>query len=231
MKALHVKYLWIAAAALVVSLALAACQDDDGGDTPVTLWRYDFVTYMGYSGGTATFQYLGRGDSTAITLHATGLDEPTKIKPGQRVLLYYTIASTASDGSRNVEARYYTYSNVATDTLRLNTRPVADYAMHPLRLRSMWRSGGYINLRCEVEYTGKARQLYLMADRATLDHDTIDCYLVHDLMQAGDTTYFWRNCYGSFYVGRALERPACRALKVHVADAVRPSVTSYTFAK
>lgn len=218
-------------ALLLAVAALSACHDSDDDDTRIVEWRYDFVTYMGYSGSTATFEYLGRGDSAAIVLRASGLDKPGHLATGQRVLLYYTVTGTPSPGVRDVQARYYTSGNVASDSLRVNTKPVEQYAMHPIKLRSLWRTGGYINLRGQVEYTGHPRQLYLMADGATLDSDTVDVYLVHDLMQGQDSTRFWRNCYGSFYVGEAWYKPSCRVMRVHVRDVVRPQVTCYDFAK
>ena len=216
---------------LLAVAALSACQDRGDDDTRIVEWRYDFVTYMGYSGSTATFEYLGRGDSAAIVLRASGLDKPGHLATGQRVLLYYTVTGTPSPGVRDVQARYYTSGNVASDSLRVNTKPVEQYAMHPIKLRSLWRTGGYINLRGQVEYTGHPRQLYLMADGATLDSDTVDVYLVHDLMQGQDSTRFWRNCYGSFYVGEAWYKPSCRIMRVHVRDVVRPQATCYDFAK
>ena len=218
-------------ALLLAVAALSACHDSDDDDTRIVEWRYDFVTYMGYSGSTATFEYLGRGDSAAIVLRASGLDKPGHLATGQRVLLYYTVTGTPSPGVRDVQARYYTSGNVASDSLRVNTKPVEQYAMHPIKLRSLWRTGGYINLRGQVEYTGHPRQLYLMADGATLDNDTVDVYLVHDLMQGQDSTRFWRNCYGSFYVGEAWYKPSCRVMRVHVRDVVRPQATCYDFAK
>ncbi len=218
-------------ALLLAVAALSACQDRGDDDTRIVEWRYDFVTYMGYSGSTATFEYLGRGDSAAIVLRASGLDKPGHLATGQRVLLYYTVTGTPSPGVRDVQARYYTSGNVASDSLRVNTKPVEQYAMHPIKLRSLWRTGGYINLRGQVEYTGHPRQLYLMADGTTLDSDTVDVYLVHDLMQGQDSTRFWRNCYGSFYVGEAWYKPSCRVMRVHVRDVVRPQVTCYDFAK
>lgn len=218
-------------ALLLAVAALSACHGSDDDDTRIVEWRYDFVTYIGYSGSTATFEYLGRGDSAAIVLRASGLDKPGHLATGQRVLLYYTVTGTPSPGVRDVQARYYTSGNVASDSLRVNTKPVEQYAMHPIKLRSLWRTGGYINLRGQVEYTGHPRQLYLMADGATLDGDTVDVYLVHDLMQGQDSTRFWRNCYGSFYVGEAWYKPSCRVMRVHVRDVVRPQATCYDFAK
>ena len=217
-------------ALLLAVAALSACHGSDD-DTRIVEWRYDLVTYIGYSGRTATFEYLGRGDAAAIVLRASGLDKPGHLATGQRVLLYYTVTGTPNPGVRDVQARYYTSGNVASDSLRVNTKPVEQYAMHPIKLRSLWRTGGYINLRGQVEYTGHPRQLYLMADGATLDGDTVDVYLVHDLMQGQDSTRFWRNCYGSFYVGEAWYKPSCRVMRVHVRDVVRPQATCYDFAK
>lgn len=129
-------------ALLLAVAALSACQDRGDDDTRIVEWRYDFVTYMGYSVSTATFEYLGRGDSAAIVLRASGLDKPGHLATGQRVLLYYTVTGTPSPGVRDVQARYYTSGNVASDSLRVNTKPVEQYAMHPIKLRSLWRTGG-----------------------------------------------------------------------------------------
>lgn len=211
---------------------MAAC-NDSGDHLATARYRYDMVTYKGYADGRATFEYIGRGDSAAITLQASGLSKPQKIKEGQRVLLYYIVEATPSENLRTVKAKGYTYSNVASDTLRVNPlgKAVSDYKMHPVKLHSLWKTGNYLNMRAEVEYTTRQRMLYLLADRNSLDSDTVHCYLVHDLMEAGDTTYFWRTCYGSFYTGNALQRPNCRVLRIHVNDEINPKVNHYDFAK
>ena len=211
---------------LVLSLALllAACSGKDD-DAAFVEYRYDFVTYMGYSGGVATWEYIGQGDSASVTLRAT-MAEPEKIEAGQRVLLSYTVPDTQG----RITVKSINFANVASDSLRVSTKPVAEYAQHPIKLGAIWRTGGYINLRCEVEYTGKTRAFYLLADQATLECDTVHCYLVHDLMEA-DTTYFWRNCYGSFYVGKAFNRATCRTLRVHLVDKTYPEVAYYDFSK
>lgn len=219
-------YLLLTAVAIV---GITACSGEDD-NTFTTNYRYDLVTYQGYHGGTAVFQYLGRDDSTALTLQAT-MPEPTKIKAGQRVLLHYNIDAVPSLYLREITVQYITHANVASDSLRVNTKEISQYSRHPIRLRSLWRTGNYLNLRCEVEFTTSPRALYLMADKATLDSDTIDCYLVHDLLAAADSTYFWRSCYGSFYVGKAWERHSCRAIRVHINDNIYPKVTHYDFYK
>lgn len=210
-------------AAVAMLTALAGC-GSDGGDEPEEPWRYDFVTYLGYADGVAHWQYIGPDDADPVDLEAT-MAQPTQLRVGQRVLLSYTV----TDSAHRINVMGVNSGNVASDSLRVNVRPVEQYAKHPIRLGAIWRTGSYINLRCEVEYTGKPRALYMMADRETLSHDTIDVHLIHDLISA-DTTYFWRTCYGSFYMGAAFGKQNCRAVRVHVEDLTYPSVKTYSFA-
>ncbi|MDO4510293.1 MAG: NigD-like C-terminal domain-containing protein [Bacteroidales bacterium] len=210
-------------ALLIALLATAvACSSND---EPTEERRYDFVTYLGYAQGMARWQYIGPGDSEPLDMLAL-MPEPEKIKPGQRVLLSYSVP----DAAHRITVYGITYANVASDSLRVNVKPVDQYPKHPIKLGALWRTGDYINLRCEVEYTTKTRALYMMADRATLDADTIDVHLIHDLM-AADSTYFWRACYGSFYVGRAFDRTHCKAIRVHLNDVTYPKKSTYVFGK
>lgn len=213
----------------VAILAMTACSDK-GNNAPVASYRYDLVTYQGYRQGTAIFQYLGRDDSTAITLQAT-MDKPAKLKAGRRVLLHYNIDAVPGPSLRDITVQYISYFNVASDSLHVSTQPISRYERHPIRLRSLWRTGDYVNLRCEVEYTKSPRALYLVADKRTLDNDTVDCYLVHDLLTASDTTYFWRSCYGSFYVGKVWEHNSYHTLRMHINDVIYPEITYYDFHK
>ena len=208
---------------LAIAFAMTAC--DASPDLATEQRRYDMVTYMGYHDGAAAWQFIRPGDEGVDNMVAT-MDEPTDIRSGQRVLLSYSVESALP----RITVWGYTYGNVASDSLRVNVKPVEEYAKHPIKLGALWRTGNYINLRCEVEYTDKVRALYMMADRATLDHDTIDVHLIHDLI-AATNTYFWRTCYGSFYAGAAFSRSRCKAIRVHVNDLTYPEVNTYVFAR
>lgn len=213
-------------ALLAVSVAmlatLAGCSSDSGDELEEQK-RYDFVTYLGYADGVAHWQYIGPEDAEPVDMLAY-MDQPAKLWVGQRVLLNYT----APDAEHRIKVLGVNSGNVASDSLRVNVKPVEQYAKRPIRLGAIWRTGNYINLRCEVEYTGKPRALYMMADRQTLSCDTIDVHLVHDLAGA-DSTYFWRTCYGSFYMGAAFSRRNCHAVRVHVEDLTYPTVKTYCF--
>ena len=224
----HVKYSLAAMLAAVMLLVVASCEDDNDAMDVYSDFRYDLVTYTGQETTGATFEYLGQNDSTAVTLHTT-LPKQEDLKVGRRLLLNYKVEEKPSANHWIVTVNDYS-TGIASDSLRYNTQPLDAYPMHPMRLRSLWRTGNYINLRCELEYTGKQRMLYLMMDKATHHADTVHCYLIHDLMDA-TSTYFWRSCYGSFYVGKVWQLESCRVLRVHVNDETFPDKTYYDFTK
>ena len=98
-----------------------------------------------------------------------------------------------------------------------------------MKLRSLWRTGEFINLHCQVEYTSKARTFMLVADESTLANDTVDCYLVHDLR--GETGTFWRDCYASFNVGALWKKDYFKCLRVYINDVTYPGIGYYDFKK
>ena len=220
-------YGWLLA--LVAMTLLSACSDENDGSEVYTDFRYDLVTYLGQEAGGAVFEYLGQNDSTVVTLYSN-LASQEDLKSGRRVLLNYKVLDRPSANRWNVQVNGYN-TNVASDSLRYNIHPLEDYSMHPIRLQSLWRTGKYINLRCQVEYTGKTRQLYLMMDNDTHYADTVHCYLIHDLLGGASDASFWRSCYGSFFVGKVWDLESCRVLRVHVNDLTYPERSYYDFAK
>ncbi len=214
------------AALLALALGLAACGDgyDPSLDT-LGDFRLDVVTCNGMSGGTVAFEYLGRGDSAAVQLQSSLTALPQGVKAGDRVLLRYSFRQP-QQGSGPHPISTYRCTRIVTDTVRLAASPDAQ-RHRSIKLRSLWRTGPYINLRCEVEHASLHR-LALLADRATLGADTVVCHLVHDLAGT-DTAYYWRDCYGSFFASNITGRPSCRVLRVAVNDEVKPSVKFYDF--
>lgn len=216
------------AAALALTLGVAACGDgyDPSLDT-LGDFRLDVVTCKGMAGGGVAFEYLGRGDSTAVQLQSSLTSLPQGVKAGDRVLLRYSFRQPPTDGGaapRPIST--YRCTRIVSDTVRLATAP--DARQHrSIKLRSLWRTGPYINLRCELEHASLHR-LGLLADRATLGADTVVCHLVHDLAGT-DTAYYWRDCYGSFFASNITGRPTCRVLRVAVNDEVKPTVKYYDF--
>ena len=206
--------------------AMFSCNKQEDIDRAYTDYRYDIVTYLGRNDRGAVFEYLGRNDSIAVKLQSqTSVNED--IKANLRVLLRYNFVDQVPADSRDIEV--YSCNNIFTDSLRQTQAAPDSLPKQAVKLRSLWRTGEYINLFCQVEYTNKARTLMLVADGKTLENDTVDCYLVHDLR--GERGMFWRDCYASFNVGALWKRSYFKCLRIHMNDVTYPNTLFYDFNK
>lgn len=210
----------------VFLLMLVACSDEDV-DRRYTDYRLDVVTYLAHDGG-ARFELLRRDDSTSLLLQSN-VTLGQSFKVGNRVLLRYDWADNATGNIRRINA--YGISAIVSDSLRYTVKPLSEYLsqMEPVKLLSIWRTGDYLNLHCQAEYTGKARHFYLLLDSATARQDTVHCYLINNTH--GDVTYHWREAYASFYVGSIWNRPSCRTMRIHINDAAFPARATHDFDK
>lgn len=212
----------IIALSLIV-VAVVACGKDEPweyGD-----FRFDMVTFSGYDdGGHALFALLQRDDSRT-DLRTTARCS-LEAEPGQRMMLNYVPAGSSTGGFSDIAARGYTLA--FTDSLRFTSRPDS-IVMDSVRLRSVWRTGNYLNLTTELKYTEGKRRLAIVMDKDTWHSDTVHAYLSHDML--GEQAFFWRKCYISVYVGAVWKLQSCKVVRLHLNDVVYPSTRYYDFAK
>lgn len=208
--------------AAVLGAIVAGCNSDEPysyGD-----FRFDMVTYAGSDDGRAVFELLQRDDSR-IMLRTTARCS-VGVDVGQRMMLNYIPADEIADGKQDIVARGYT--EAVTDSLRY-TAGIDSVVMDSVRLKSVWRTGNYLNITSELKYTEGARQFYLVMDKASWHADTVRTYLVHNMMD--EQAYFWRKCYASFYIGAVWKLKTCKVLRVYMNDVMYPDVKYYDFAK
>lgn len=212
--------------AFAALLTATSCRDHDG-KLPASYesYRVDVTTYVGQDATGAVMELTGRDDNPSTTLHAAGY-EPQDVAPGKRMLLSYSTTGLRNDGSKDIEVNGT--SQISNDSLRVNTKELDSYPRHPIRLKSIWRTGEFINLHGQLEHTTKGQLLYLMADAATVPCDTVHAYVVNDLLD-NDSTFFWREFYASINVGALIKRNTCSTLRVHVVDRLMPAVEHYDF--
>ena len=211
---------------LAVLLALASCDKQEDIDRAYTDFRYDIVTYLGQNDRGAVFEYLGRDDSTAVKLQSR-VDVSKDVKTRQRVLLRYDFVDAVPAASRDIDV--FGCSAIINDSLRMTKDSPDSLPQHQVKMRSLWRTGEFINLHCQVEFTGKSRTFMLVADGNTLEADTVHCYLTHSLR--GESGTFWRDCYASFNVGALWKRNTFHCLRIHVNDVTFPDTEYYDFYK
>lgn len=210
---------------LFIIVVASACSDDKGYDYGD--FHYDMVTYLGTDNGAPKFEFQAYDDSPFITLISSKTGT-LDMKKGQRILLNYIIDKEESETMKMVTVRGY--SKVITDTMRIAaTSKLLPAKMDNIKLASIWRTGAYINIRCQVQYSEKPRQLMLIADLGTLNSSMVETYLIHDLFDA--TAYYWTPCYLSYYAGPAWNLLTCKTLRVNLNDLVYPSVKYYDFSK
>ena len=207
-------------------MALASCDKQEEIDRSYTDYRYDIVTYLGQNATGAVFEYLGHGDSAAIRLQSV-VDISQDAKTHQRVLLRYDFANKEASDQRDINV--YSCYTIISDSIRMTMDGPDSLPQHEVKLRSLWRTGEFINLHCQVEYTGKNRTFMLVADGNTLKDDTVHCYLTHGLR--GEQGTFWRDCYASFNVGALWKRPSFHCLRIHLNDLTFPDTKYYDFTK
>lgn len=216
----------------IAILALTACDRSHDGklDESFEKQLVDIVTYTGLDDdNNATFRLDGRDDEPAVTLYTT-VEAPDKVKVNDRILLTYSIAHKASDNSFwNINAMGY--SRIISDSIRVNIKPLDTYQMRPIKLKSMWRTGEFINLHGQAEVTNKNRLLYMLIDADTKYKDTVDAYVVHDLLGVpSDSIFYWREFYMSINIGELKsDKSPCHILRIHLNDENHQSTTYHDF--
>ena len=213
-------------------LLLTACDRNNDGllDETFETQVVDIVTYTGLDNDThATFRLDGRDDEPAVTLYST-MGAPEKVKKNERLLLTYSINHRANDNSF-WKINAIGYSHIINDSLRVNINPLDTYQMRSIRLISAWRTGEFINLHGQAETTNKNRYLYMMIDRDTKYNDTVQAYLVHDLLNTpSDSIFQWRDFYMSINIAALKSTNApCHTLRLHLNDLNNPKITYRDF--
>ena len=214
-----IKTLALALMLPTLAITTTGCREDHDGLLNETYEQQlvDLVTYKGLDASShAIFRLEGRDDLPYTTL-TTAISQPEKVNRNQRVLLRYSINS--KQGS-TWDVKPLEITRITSDSLRVNNNDLDTYSYRPVKLTSAWRSGEFLNLHGQVEYTGQSRQLYLMIDRSTRYSETVQAHLVHDLLGTpNDKIYQWRDFYLSVNVGALMkETVPCKTIKLTVND-------------
>lgn len=209
----------------LVAVAAVACGDDEVyeyGD-----FSYNIVTYAGESGDNSVFTFQSYNDSPLITLVAGNLSNP-EMNVGQRLLLNYIVDE--GDGTQFQKVTIKGLAKVNTDTLRVVTAEALDtLKMDEIKLKSVWRTGDYLNIRCQLQYTEKPRRMFLATTGEVGAGGMVECYQIQDLL--GATPYYWLETYFSYYIEPAWGNSDCTAIRYNLNDLTYPDVKYYDFVK
>ena len=212
---------------LVLAVLLFSACDDDKPGSIEDLARFDMVTFEEESDAGTLFSMQEYEDSPLIYLMAGGYRD-TKLKKGQRTMLgYYTGAVNGNTAEISVKYRV----PVIFDSLRVSTKEhIREFEINPVELKSIWRTGNFVNINTFVQYTDKQRFIALVADEATLGRETVEAYFIDDIL--GHPGYYYRQAYISFFTGNLWAKyPNSKTLRVYVNDKNYPNVKYYDIKK
>ena len=212
---------------IAAALALFSCNDDKGGSF-TDLIRTDMVTFEEESDAGTLFSMQEYEDSPMKYLMAEGMRD-TKLKKGQRTMLGYYTKSSDTPGRENIAVQFRI--PVIFDSLRVATKErIREYEINPVELKSIWRTGNFVNINTFVQYTEKQRFIALVVDEATLGRETVEAYFVDDIL--GHPGYYYRQAYISFFTGNLWAKyPNSKTLRVYINDNNFPNVKYYDISK
>lgn len=218
------KFLHIVMFALVV-LSFLSCDKDEPFE--YGYFRYDMVTYAGEKGKCSMFTFQSYEDSPLVTLTANNMSRPN-MKVGQRLLLNYVVENDIDEASKTIEVKGI--SKVTTDTIVFVPQEVLDTLKRDeIKVMSVWRTGEYLNIRCQVEYTDKPRQLYLATNGAVDADGVLNTYQIQNLM--GAKRFYWLETYLSYYIGPVWRLENVNGLRYNVTDLSYPEGRFFDFKK
>lgn len=202
---------WIRNAVIVIhaGIFLAGCSND--GQPPAMDFQFNMVTYSGMSDG-AIFSYQAYEDSPEIILRAPEVKN-VNMRIGQRTMMNYVVTKEETPNVQDISIKGV--ANVLFDSLRVaSIENINKFPNNPMQLKSIWRTGDFINLNCMLQYTGRARQFLMIMDKDTWHKKVVEAYVIDNVM--GAETYFFRKAYGSFFVGNVWNLPTCKVLRIHL---------------
>lgn len=175
------------------ALLLAACSDDD--PTPTPMQALEIVTVLRPE-SPALLEMQRTDCSPKVTLEAP-VSLPEGIAKDDRILIRYS-AATADTAQRPVPIRLLGYSRIVGGEVRARTTyDISRLPAAQMKVVSCWRTGDYLNLQLLMRYDGTPRSFMLTADAATLEADTLRCYLYNTGQPVGEN-YVESRTYASF---------------------------------
>lgn len=197
---------------IMISVVFTGCNSDDGPgmQLPDNLC-YDFVTFVSSNEKGSVFEFRKSGDSQLITLTSTTRIDTEKIKPGTRMIIQY-LPSGGQQPYQSGPINLYGIAQI------INGKPVDKTlaeinAMHfePMTVRTIERSGNYIDIWAQAFGAGGNISLDLYLDEATADSEYPEAYLIYTFTNIDGTA---RQIYASFDISDVLALPTSKGIKI-----------------
>lgn len=198
---------------ILLPLILVACGSSDSAPD-IEPAVYDIVTYESTTldGSVSVFTYQVMDDSPVITLTANW-KVPQSVSPGTRLLLAYTTDTPGKSGPIEVKQAVLIPGG---KPIEANDIPYSE----PLQIRSLWRTGNYLNLDGVITISGAAKELNLYAKESSLDKATVQLAIIIGEGDGPVGAEVKKNLYASWNIGEIWNKTTCEAIDVFYTDAL-----------
>lgn len=180
---------------LLLLMALGSCDDKDSDDYPPLITDM-VVASMDASGVMATVS-LDNGESYDVRAQGLATDVKDTVV---RCLASYTLDEGRMEVygvSRVFSARPYKAAEVLQDA---EGHPVLDsLPRDPVKVVSLWKSGGYVNMQLGLLTTGNGTHSYAFIE------DSVGHYSLAHLRPAGDAESYTQRLYLSMPIPEGVE--------------------------
>lgn len=192
---------------------LTACNDSPSGPN-IDPAVYNIVTYESTTldGSVAVFTYQVLDDSPVITLTADW-KVPDGIDPGTRLLLAYVTETPEKSGPIEVKQAVVIPGGKPVEAAKI---PYSE----PLQIRSLWRTGNYLNLDGVVTLSGTAKEISLYAVEKSLDKATVQLAIIIGEGDGPVGAEVKKTLYASWNISEIWNKTTCEAIDVFFTDAL-----------
>lgn len=195
-----------------LTVLLFAC-DSDEPKYPTPYKAIEIVTMLSNDEDGMQLELVGRNDNEGVIL-TTNQHLTTDIQPGRRVIIEFK-AELNDTSKRPMPIQLKQIGLIPFDTIQaINIAEIATKNNPQLDIISTWRTGNFINIQTNIKYDGNNRSFSIVADKATIDNDTIECYLYNTNDKVSEN-YIDRHIYGSFYIGQLVNKLHTRYIKLY----------------
>lgn len=197
---------------MIAALVFTGCSSDsDVSDGRPDNLCYDFVTLVSTGDRGTVFEFRKNGDSQLITLTAAVKIDTERIAVGSRLIICYVPAGGQMPYQSGAISLYGIAQVVNGVPQPATLAAIEALKCDPLTVKTISRSGNYIDVWAEGYGAGEDVTVALYVDESTVGSDYPSTYLIYD---AGDTEGTLHQVYASFDIDNLLSQPDCKGVKV-----------------
>lgn len=164
---------------LLIILGFSSCNKEDENIQNLPTYM-DMVTFTEQSGDNSVFTFQVSQDAPLTTLVAPVKLNTEIVKLNTRLIIGYNVPEGVKYGE-STTIDLISASLIYNDTVKIE--PISQYPLWDvanINLQKVWLTGQYLNLAAYTPSSTYQTEIILVADKSTLDSDTVKIYVVYN---------------------------------------------------